>query len=235
MANDPSESAKKNYRDRLKYLRKGQESYQGKEISKAVQYYATYLKSLAEYFEVTETQLDPKFFDPRQDKAELLLISQVYWDLAKAYDRSPGLQSECIRCLGQFVKFTIGFRHQHINAQLLKKYLRQNRTVNQAAFKSAQSKILVESKKCYIATFAYGEDSLITSDLRVFKEKALNNSKAGRLFIDQYYQYSPKLIEFCDRYKATGALVTTFFFKPLINTLHFLVKRGDWVVKKTNS
>ncbi|MFT6068704.1 MAG: hypothetical protein ACJAT2_003415 [Bacteriovoracaceae bacterium] len=235
MASDPSESAKKNYRDRLKYLRKGQESYHGKEISKAVQYYATYLKSLAEYFEVTETQLDPKFFDPRQDKAELLLISQVYWDLAKAYDRSPGLQSECIRCLGQFVRFTIGFKHQHINAQLLKKYLRQNKTVNQSAFKSAQSKILVESKKCYIASFAYGEDSLITNDLRIFKKDILIKSRLGLSLIDQYYQYSPKLIDFCRKHEITGTFLTIFFFKPFINTLHFLVKRGVRIAKKTNS
>ena len=235
MANDPSLTAKRNHRDRLKYLRKGQESYQAKEISKAVQYYATYLKSLAEYFEITETQLDPKYFDPKQDRAELLLISQVYWDLSKAYDRSPGLQSECIRCLSQFVKFTIGFKHQHINAQLLKKYLRQNKTVNQAAFKASLTKIQVDSKNCYVATFAFGETSQVTHDLRIFKKNILNKSVIGRTLIGIYYGFSPRLIRFCQENKNTGKLITTIVFRPIIITLHFILKRGEWVVKKINS
>jgi hypothetical protein len=235
LANEPSLSARKNYGERLGYLRKGQESYQAKEVSKAVQYYATYLKSLAEYFETTESKLDPKSFDPINDKAELLLISQVYWDLSKAYDRSPGLQSECIRCLSQFVKFTIGFRHQHVNALLLKKYLRQNKAVNQTAFSASLSKIVVDSKKCYIATFALGENSLVTNDLRLFKKNVLNKSTSGRFFIEKYYYFSPNLVLFCKRNEKTGKLITLLFFKPLINSLHFFVKLGEWVVKKINS
>lgn len=235
MTSEPSLNAKKNHRERLKYLRKGQESYQAKEVSKAVQYYATYLKSLSEYFNVTENKLDPKLFDPHKDKAELLLISQVYWDLSKAYDRSPGLQSECIRCLSQFVKFTIGFKHQHINAQLLKKYLRQNKTVNQASFKASLAKIVVDSKKCYIATFAFGEKSLVTNDLRFFKEKVLNKSGFGRFIIEQYYQFSPDLILYCKKNKQTGRLITLLIFKPVISTLHFFVNSGARIVKKINS
>lgn len=235
MANDQSESAKKNYRDRLRYLRKGQESYQSKEVSKAVQYYATYLKSLAEYFDITETMLDPKFFDPKKDKAELLLISQVYWDLSKAYDRSPGLQAECIRCLGQFVKFTVGFKHQHINSQLLKKYLRQNKTVNQAAFKGAMSKIVVDSKKCYVATFAFGESDPVTNELRVFKKDVLNKSQLGRGFVTYYYEFSPRLVSFCEKNRLIGSLLTSVVFRPIIRSLHFLVLRGAWSVKKINS
>jgi hypothetical protein len=235
LANDPSLNAKKNYGERLRYLRKGQESYQAKEVSKAVQYYATYLKSLAEYFETTENKLDPKLFNPKKDKAELLLISQVYWDLSKAYDRSPGLQSECIRCLSQFVKFTIGFRHQHINAQLLKKYLRQNKAVTQVAFKASLSKIVVDSKKCYIASFAFGENSLVTNDLRIFKKNVLNKSASGRLFIEKYYHFSPNLVLFCKQNEQTGKLISLLFFRPLINTFHFFMKRGEWVVKKINS
>lgn len=216
MTKEISDSAKRGYRERLKYLRKGQESFQAKKVSQAVQYYATYLKALADYFGISEKHLDPKFFNLQNDKAELLLISQVYWDLAKSYDRSPGLQSECLRCLSQFVKFTIGFKHQHINAQLLKKYVKQNSAVNHQAFKASLDKIQVESKGCYIATYAFGENHLVTNDLRVVKKDILSKTHLGLLFIDQYYSYSPRLIQLFERRPLLGKSVTFLLLKPLI-------------------
>ena len=214
MAIEISESSKRTYRERLKFLRKGQEAYQGKEISKAVQFYASYLKALADYFGISETHLDPKFFDLQKDKAELLLISQVYWDLSKAYDRSPGLQAECNRCLSQFIKFTIGFKHQHINAQLLKKYLRHNAAVNTQAFKAALTKIQVDSKKCYVATYAFGEGHKVTHNLRLFKSEFLNRSKAGIYFIDKYYEFSPHLVEFFNLNPRVGSFLNYFLIRP---------------------
>lgn len=226
------DSAKRAYRERLKYLRRGQEAFQGKEVSKAVQFYATYLKALADYFGIPENHLDPKFFDLKQDKAELLLISQVYWDLSKAYDRSPGLQSECIRCLAQFVKFTIGFKHQHINAQLLKKYLRHNSAVNQQAFKSAFTKIQVDSKKCYIATYAFGENHKITTSLRSFKANSLNHSNLGINLISTYYEYSPRVIEYSESNPFIGKVVLNLILKPLIYALNFFVETWRKICSK---
>lgn len=216
MVKEISESSKRTYHERLKFLRKGQEAYQGKEISKAVQFYASYLKALADYFGINESHLDPKFFDLQKDKAELLLISQVYWDLCKAYDRSPGLQAECTRCLNQFIKFTVGFKHQHINAQVLKKYLRHNAAVNTQAFKGALTKIQVDSKKCYIATYSFGENHFITNELRQFKASTLNQSKWGLIFISGYYDFSPKLIRFCEKFPTSGSIISLLFFKPII-------------------
>ncbi|MBK23864.1 MAG: hypothetical protein CME70_07655 [Halobacteriovorax sp.] len=216
------DSAKRAYRERLKYLRRGQEAFQGKEVSKAVQFYATYLKALADYFGVPENHLDPKFFDLQKDKAELLLVSQVYWDLSKAYDRSPGLQSECIRCLAQFVKFTIGFKHQHINAQLLKKYLRHNSAVNQQAFKGAFTKIQVDSKKCYIATYAFGENHHITCSLRSFKADYLNHYALGIKFISAYYHFSPRLVSFSESNPLIGKALL-LVFRPVIFAVNLFV------------
>lgn len=218
-----SDTAKKTYHERLKFLRKGQESFQAKEISKAVQFYATYLKALANYFGVTEERLDPKLFDLSKDKAELLLISQVYWDLSKAYDRSPGLQNECVRCLNQFVKFTVGFKHQHINAQLLKKYLRQNKVLNQQPFKNTLDRIQIDSKSCFIATYAYGEVHPTTEKLRVFKKNVLANSSPGRKFISLYYSLSPYCISFCKKNIILGSIFKTILFKPLIKLFLFLL------------
>ncbi len=218
------DSAKRGYKERLKYLRRGQEAFQAKEVSKAVQFYASYLKALSDFFGISENHLDPKFFDLTKDKAELLLISQVYWDLSKAYDRSPGLQSECIRCLSQFVKFTIGFKHQHINANLLKKYLRNNSAVNQQAFKGAFTKIQVDSKKCYIATYAFGENHHITNSLRLFKSDYLNNSSIGNKLIEVYYSISPKIIQFSNHNPFAGKALKNIIFRPTIFMFNIIVK-----------
>lgn len=229
---DIPDSAKRAYRERLKYLRKGQESFQNKEVSKAVQYYASYLKALADYFGVPENHLDPKFFDLQKDKAELLLISQVYWDLAKSYDRSPGLQNEAIRCLNQFVKFTIGFKHQHINAQMLKKYVRHGSAVNQQAFKNALSKIQVDSKNCYVATFAFGDNHHITNELRSFKTNTLANSRLGLVFIDHYYAISPKLVSFLEEHKKSGTIINQLVLRPIIILFTKLISiRGRYCSK----
>lgn len=230
-----SDGAKKSYRERLKYLRKGQECFQKKEDSKGVQFYATYLKALSGYFGISENHLDPKIFDLQKDRAELLLISQVYWDLCKAYDRSPGLQKECLRCLDQFIKFTIGFKHQHINAQLLKKYVRQNKAVNQQAFKNAMKKVLVDSKNCYVATHAYGEHHTITKELRHFKSAWLAKSSLGLTFIDVYYSLSPSLVSFCRKYKVTGNMIERIVFKPAIHLFLMLAKSRESIVKKAHS
>lgn len=227
------DSVRRTYQERLKYLRRGQEAFQGKEISKAVQFYASYLKALSDYFGIPENHLDPKFFDLQKDKAELLLISQVYWDLSKSYDRSPGLQNECVRCLNQFVKFTIGFKHQHINAQLLKKYVRQNAAVNQQAFKGALKKIQVDSKNCYVASYAFGSDHSITNNLRVFKKEILAKNDFGISLIGLYYDFSPKIIHFTDAFPIVGILLKNLLFKPLIWTVSSTYKVWRKVCSKS--
>ena len=68
-------------------------------IAAAVDSYTKYLGILALYFDVPEAKLTPTLFHPEKDMTELLLISHAYWDLAKAFDRSPNLQLDCIRCL----------------------------------------------------------------------------------------------------------------------------------------
>lgn len=212
-----SEDIKRAYRDRLKFLRLGQEAFQAREISKGIQGYATYLKSLASFLGVEEKRLDPSLFDLQRDKAELLLISQVYWDLSKAYDKSPSGQNETSRCLGQFVKFTAGFKHQHINSQLIKRYVRQKKAVNHDAFKEALKEILIKSKGCFVATYALGDGHPTTNMLREIKFKVLQKSKLGRLFISTYYYLSPKLIERCEQSPHVGSFLKKVLFLPLIN------------------
>lgn len=216
-----SEAVIKLHRERLKILKKAQEFAAADEIPRAVQHYSQYLNILAQYFDISESSLSPALFNKEQDLAEMLLISHVYWDLAKAYDRSPTLTLESIRCLKQFVNFTLGFKYQYANSQMVKKFIRQKLAHNPKAFKDAYDKIRVEAKGCYIATHCYGENDPVTVSLRQFRDKVLINTFAGRRFI-QFYQFlSPKLI-----YSTSHLPFSALFLKPMLQSL---VKIFIWI------
>lgn len=191
----PSNAVVEAYRKRLTVLRKAQEFSRADDIPKAVQQYNVYLNSLARFHDVKEEELNPNLFDRDRDITELLLISQVYWDLAKAYDRSPKLALESVRCLNQFAKFTQGFKYQYVNAQMMKKYIRGRLPHNIKAFEAAYEKIRVEGKGCYIASCLYGANDSRTMRLRYFRDLKLRNHSAGRAFISLYEQYSPFLVD----------------------------------------
>lgn len=208
------------YSDRLKMLRKAQEYSQNDDIPKAVECYGQYLNALATYFKVDEDKLAPELFNQETDLAELLLISHVYWDLAKSYDRSPRLAMESIRCLDQFAKFTVGYKYQYANARMLKAFIRKKLAHNPKAFKQTYERIQIESKGCFIATDLYGQNNVVTIDLRIFKEEKLNQSKLGRLFIETYYQ---KLCPLYFKYIQQRTLLRSFT-KKLIGLFHRLCR-----------
>lgn len=218
-----SEAALKSYRERLKILKKAQEYAGMDEIPRAVQHYSQYLNILAQYFDVPESSLSPALFNREKDLAEMLLISHVYWDLAKAYDRSPTLTLESIRCLKQFVNFTLGFKYQYANSQMVKKFIRQRMAHNPKAFKEAYDRIRVEAKGCYIATYCYGESHPITESLRSYRDEVLLSSSSGRVFVRLYQFLSPKVIWSTTR--------LPLLERPTTAVLQFVIKVFMWLTK----
>lgn len=211
------------YRDRLKILKQAQEYSHKNDIPKAVEKYSYYLGILASYYKVKEPELSPKLFDPQKDITEMLLISHAYWDLAKAYDRSPKLQKECIRCLQQFVTFTLGHKFQHVNSHMLKKFLKGNKLYNKKAFEQALQRINVESKACYIATHCYpNNENNILTDLRSFKDKIVH-TRIGYRFVDCYYHISPKIVQLAEK-NVFFNLITKLIMIPLIRIIHRALK-----------
>tara|TARA_R110000868_G_scaffold100129_7_gene275482 strand:+ start:6954 stop:7667 length:714 start_codon:yes stop_codon:yes gene_type:complete len=205
----------KAYRDRLKVLKKAQEFSAMDEIPKAVQHYSLYLNTLAQYFDVPESSLSPACFSKENDLAEMLLISHAYWDLAKAYDRSTSLSLESIRCLNQFVKFTLGFKYQYANSQMVKKYIRKNQAHNPKSFKDAFEKIRIEAKGCYIATHCYGSDHPVTQTLREYRDTTLNKFFLGRIFIHTYEVISPVLVKARYTLPSITAFLDPLFYKVI--------------------
>ena len=55
-----------------------------KDVANAVKAYVKYIDALLKYFEVSEDKLSPTIFKKEENIHEIMLISQVYWDLASA-------------------------------------------------------------------------------------------------------------------------------------------------------
>jgi hypothetical protein len=208
------EQIKELYRTRLSHLKRAQILVRDDKMAQAVDSYTKYLGILALYFDVTEDRLSPSMFDPEKDLTELLLISHAYWDLSKAFDRSPNLQRDCFRCLEQFVKFSIGFKYQHVNAQIVRKFNNKKQAHNPKAFEAAYQRIQVSSKKCYIATSCFGENHYHTDELRKIKSH-LAKSELGLDFIDFYYQYSPVLVEAINNHRILK-MIESILIKPVL-------------------
>ena len=211
------------YRTRLTHLKRAQVFVKEDRMAQAVDSYNKYLGILALYFDTTEDRLSPSLFDAEKDMTELLLISHAYWDLAKAYDRSPNLQRDCLRCLEQFMKFSIGFKYQHVNAQIIRKFNNKKQAHNPKAFENAYHKIQISAKRCYVATMCFGFEDEKTEILRHFKLK-IAKYNLGLDFIDFYYAYSPTLVEYLEARPKQKMIFNTFFARPLLSTFIFFIR-----------
>ena len=207
------------YNNRLKTLKKARESFQKNEIKKAVDNYFRYLNGLAMWKRTTEEHLSPSHFDKTQDLAELLLISHVYWDLAKSYDRNPKLNLEVTHCLKQFCKFTIGLKYQYANAQVVKKFIKRPIVRNKNAFQHAYNQVRIRPKGCYIATHSLGQEHPITFELRIFRDTVLENSRIGILFLKVYYTLSPLAVTFLTRHQWIDRPINTLVIRPFLYSI----------------
>lgn len=211
------------YRSRISILKVSHDYYQKDNIAKAVEGFCQYLNIVAQFMSTTEEKLKPSLFDKKKDVAEMLLISQVYWGLAKAYDRNPKLQNECRRCLDQFCKFSIGFKHQYINSEMIRKFIKKNIAYNPKLFQMAYKRIQVDSKQCYVATYCLGEDDYYTNLLRDFRQVLLK-SKMGERFVFNYYRYSPPFVNFCQEHPVIGKALKIVIKPSLIYFAKFARK-----------
>jgi len=212
------------YRERLAVLRQAQEYSQKDDIPRAVIAYTKYLDYLAQYFETKEENLSPDYFTKDNNITEILLISQVYWDLSKAYDRNPKLKKECERCLSQFVKFSSGFKFQFINSEMLRKFIKKKAAYNPKSFEFAYDKIRVNSKGCFIASYAFHESHSVVTDLRLFKSFLLKFHIGDRL-VEHYYRTSPLLVSYFEDHPVTGSLIKSLFIRPVLIMFSKIIRR----------
>src|SRR5690348_4599516 len=73
---------------RLEVARTGISAYKSRRFAEAVRNFLKYIAVLEDIHQVSAGGLTPKHFDQKKDMNELLMISGIYWDLVKLYDRT---------------------------------------------------------------------------------------------------------------------------------------------------
>jgi len=183
---------KEMFRRRVDLARNGIRSYAQKKIPEAVKAFHSYLAVLEDWKEVGEGGLHVGLFDRQKDLSELLLISGVYWDLMKLYDRtkSPERYQDFLHYKAKFIAFTYGLPFQALAAETLRKYMVTGKPVHKKDFADTYKSLA--STKCFIATALADELSLDTMPtLREYRDQTLLTVGVGRLVVLCYEKFSP--------------------------------------------
>jgi hypothetical protein len=188
-------------RRRIELAQSGVRAFEAKRIPEAVKSFHSYLRILEDWKSVPEGGLTPSLFDLKADVAELLLISGVYWDLTKLYDRTKSIdkQREFKHYLEKYIMFSRGMPFQHVCLETLRKYIGNDKAVHKAEFKNAY-KILGGKSACFVATSLMDVcDPDTLPRLRGFRDERLIRTASGRAFIRWYYRNGPMLAKFTDQ------------------------------------
>jgi hypothetical protein len=188
------------FRRRLELARNGVKNYQLKRVTEAVRAFHSYIGILEDWKGTPEGGLTPSHFDVKNDLPELLLISGVYWDLAKLYDRTKSVhrKKEFMHYLGKYILFSKGLPYEAVASETLRKYIATEKPVHMDEFKNAYK--VLSGSKCFIATSLIDltEEATI-GRLREFRDRRLRPSSAGRVFIAAYERVSPAFAFLLDR------------------------------------
>jgi hypothetical protein len=187
------------YENRITVARYGKESLDAGDYANALKKFMDYLHIMAEIKEVKDAyELRINHFDSKREITEMLMISHIFFEMARLYDAVPKFQPDVTKCLEQFVHFTANQPYQVVNSEMVRKYLKKSNFKNPDTFRNAYQQIYVQSKKCYIVTFCYGNDHWITRECREFKDWLLQYSW-GQQVVRHYYRISSEAVPVCEQ------------------------------------
>lgn len=187
------------YENRITVARYGKESLDAGDYGNALKKFMDYLHIMAEIKEVKDAyDLRVGMFDSKRELTEMLMISHIFFEMARLYDAVPKFQSDVHKCLEQFVHFTANQPYQVVNSEMVRKYLKKSNFKNPDTFRNAYQQIYVQSKKCYIVTFCYGNEHAITRECREFKDWLLQFTW-GQHLVRHYYRISSEAVPMCEQ------------------------------------
>jgi hypothetical protein len=170
-------------------------AYKNRQMGEAVKHYYTYIRILEQSKRVQENQLHPGVFDTKTEMPELLMLSGIYWDLAKLFDRTKSKDKfkDFAKYLEKYILFSKGMPYQALCAEAIRKYLKMEKAIHKDAFKNAY-KVMGGKTKCFVATSLIDvtvPDTLF--ELRRFRDQVLKKNHPGRMFVAWYYRKGPKI------------------------------------------
>lgn len=190
---------------RIELAHSGVRSMRQKKPIEAVRAFHTYIRILEDWKGVKEGGLSVSHFDKQKDSAELLLISGVYWDLVRIYDKTttPKREKDFFHYMEKFILFSKGMPYQALCAETLRKYIVTSRPTHKSDFKNAYK--LIATSKCFVVTSLVDVTELETlSRLWRFRDERLASTLFGRTLIRAYYVTGPWLAKFADRLPMRG-------------------------------
>lgn len=203
------------FENRITVARFGKESLDAGDYANALKKFTEYLSIVAEAKEAKDLyNIKISSFDPKKEITEMLMISHIYFELARLYDAVPKFQDEFKKCLEQFVHFSVNQPYQVVNSEMARKYIKKSVFKNPMDFQNAYNQIYVQSKKCYVVTFCFGDEHPVTHEYRLFKEWLLDFSW-GQDLVRYYYQFSSTAVEKYG-HSAIAKVFGQFVARPLL-------------------
>jgi hypothetical protein len=161
----------------------------------ALKHFLEYMHIMAEVKEVDDIyQLHPKMFNQSKDITEMLMISHLFFEMAKIYDAIPKFHDDCRKCLQLFVLFSANQPFQVVNSEMCRKNIKKRSFKLEEDFRLSYQQIYVQSKKCYVVTFCLGDAHPVTHQCREFKDRLLEHP-AGFSLVRTYYRFSSVAVE----------------------------------------
>jgi hypothetical protein len=185
---------------RLDIAKLGIQSLTRESFGDSTKAFLVYLGLLEKAKNVGPGRLHPGLFDAQKDLLELILVTGIYWDLARTYDRVRGKQhfKEIQAYLNQFVVFAQGAPFKGLCSETLRKYLAADKAIHRGEFKAAYKRLGGDT--CFIASALVDVSDLDTLPrLRRFRDHHLLRSTIGRRFVLWYERYSPRVVMILER------------------------------------
>ncbi len=190
------------FKRRVELARLGVDKFGSAKAAESVGAFESYIRLVEEMKKVKEGGLTPSHFDKKLDLPEMLLISGMYWDLAKVYDRAVPSKNSIAKmnlCLEKFVIFSKKMPYELICAETLRKYVYNDKATHKDAFLKHYKKLT--DGRCFIASAVYEHLHRDTFDtLRWYRDFRLNRSFLGKGIIHSYYAVGPLLANWVERW-----------------------------------
>lgn len=206
---------KHKYENRITIAKFGKQCLDLGDYAAALQRFNEYMEIMAEVKGTRDFySLKAAHFNVKSDITEMLMMSHVFFEMARIYDAVPKYQEDSKRCLEQFVAFSANQPYQVVNSELIRKHLKKSVFKNPEAFREAYQQIYVQSKKCYVVTFCYGNEHPVTQEYRALKDRLLE-FRAGQELVRLYYRSSSQIVPHWEKNHAMH-LVGKFLIRPVL-------------------
>lgn len=206
---------KHKFNNRITIAKFGKQALDAGDYGTAIQRFVEYMEIMAEFKKTKDFfSLKVSQFDSKSELTEMLMMSHIYFEMARVYDAVPKFQEESKRCLDQFVAFSTNQPYQVVNSELIRKHMKKSAFKKPEVFLNAHRQIYVQSKKCYVVTFCYGNDHQMTREYRLFKDWLLDYP-LGQELVRIYYKYSSVMVSNWEKRPAMH-FVSKILVRPLL-------------------